>query len=77
MLWGVLPFAVAQTEGIPLADVLRNIFKWKRVFRAVVIGGGTLLMLNYGLEQTQGLLAASLVLVGACTIGWGWSTIWK
>jgi hypothetical protein len=48
----------------------------RKALRMIVIAGTTLALMYYGLEGTNGVLTGLLVLIGACTIGVGWTKVW-
>jgi hypothetical protein len=48
-----------------------------RAFRLVVIIGCCFAALDYALDETQGMLAAAFVIVGAVTVGVGWAKVWR
>jgi hypothetical protein len=48
----------------------------RRAFRLVVIIGCCFAALDYALDQTQGVLAGLLVIIGAIAVGVGWAKVW-
>ena len=47
-----------------------------RALRLVIIAGGCFAALDYALDQTRGVLAGLLVIIGAIAVGVWWAKVW-
>jgi hypothetical protein len=48
----------------------------RKALRSIVIACGTFVLIYYGLEEANGVLAGLLVLIGAIAVGFGWAKVW-
>jgi hypothetical protein len=48
----------------------------RKALRSIVIAGATFVLIYYGLEGANGVLAGLLVLIGATAVGIGWAKVW-